>query len=73
MATSRAAFYSRDPNPHSVDAKDPEKKQYMGEERRRHDRRNTSDRRDEIRFELNSNDRRQNTNRRESDSDHKFW
>jgi hypothetical protein len=73
MSTSRAAFHSRDPNPHSIDTNDPSNKNYMGEERRKQNRRDTMDRRGDIRFELLASDRRENTNRRETDRDHKFW
>ena len=73
MPTERASFYSRDPNHVIQDKLDPKKKKYMGIERRRDDRRKAQDRRVDVRFDLDKEDRRQCTGRREEDKSAKFW
>ena len=72
MAGEKASFYSRDPGSVSRDTAVPTAKMYMGEERRRSDRRSNTDRRGEVRFDLNG-DRRQNAGRRAQDSNPQFW
>jgi hypothetical protein len=42
-------------------------------ERRRVDRRQTTDRRGDVRFDLNTSDRRQKEGRRHNDAATKFW
>lgn len=69
----RASFYSRDPSPFSGDTKDPEKREYSGEERRKRNRRENTDRRQEVRFEPGKDDRRQEEGRRKGDKQPKFW
>ena len=49
------------------------KQRYTGVERRRKNRRAQSDRRQELRFELDTTDRRVSTGRRADDNDIKFW
>lgn len=73
MPNNKASFYSRDPTPLTSDTSDPTKKKYMGVERRRGNRRVSADRRNDVRFELNKSDRRQNNGRREKDGSVKFW
>lgn len=48
-------------------------KSYAGLERRRRNRRNGADRRQEIRFEINKDDRRKNPGKRHNDITPKFW
>lgn len=73
MPTDKASFSARDPSPCSSVGVTAGKKKYMGVERRRFNRRAVEDRREEIRFELSKEDRRNSTGRREHDSDPKFW
>jgi hypothetical protein len=49
------------------------KQRYTGVERRRNNRRAQSDRRQELRFELDTTDRRVSAGRRADDNDIKFW
>ena len=48
-------------------------KKYMGQERRRENRRSGSDRRGDVRFEIGKDDRREKHGRREDDSAPTFW
>ncbi|MEZ5572182.1 MAG: hypothetical protein R3E64_09170 [Halioglobus sp.] len=73
MTSQRASFYSRDPDRLVRDKADPSKKKYLGIERRMENRRETQDRRVEVRFDLTKKDRRQNEGRREGDAALKFW
>lgn len=50
-----------------------QKQRYNGVERRRQNRRARSDRRQELRFELDTTDRRVSAGRRADDNDIKFW
>ena len=63
----KASFYTRDIN------KAAENVMYKGKERRKTNRRSTHERRTDVRFELDSNDRRQNTGRRKTDFTPKYW
>lgn len=51
----------------------PTQEKYTGPERRRANRRARADRRLEMRFELNSSDRRESAGRRVDDQTMKFW
>ncbi|MEH6591458.1 MAG: hypothetical protein V7746_14450 [Halioglobus sp.] len=62
-----AKFGSTDPHPQFATA-DPSEEKYLGPERRVANRRDTVDRRDEVRFELKSSDRRQVPGRRGDDA-----
>ena len=73
MATEKASFYARDLSPTSSDTKAAGNKKYMDIERRHSNRRTAEDRREEVRFDLSKEERRQGTGRRENDSDPKFW
>lgn len=73
MSTEKASFYSRDPNYLIKDKTDPSKKIYTGVEQRLDNRRKTSDRREDVRFDLTKTDRRQSEGRRENDKAPKFW
>ncbi len=73
MSSGRASFYSRDPAPLTSDTTNRNKKKYMGEERRRKNRRASMDRRSEVRFDLNKSVRRNSDGRRENDATVKFW
>ena len=56
------------------DAKEgAKKKPYEGIERRRQNRRQAKDRRGEVRFELDKDDRRKNHGRRHDDNSPDFW
>ena len=73
-ATSKkASFYSRDTSPTTSDTSKLSRKKYMGQERRRKNRRAALDRRADVRFELNKSERRQTLGRRENDATVKFW
>jgi hypothetical protein len=53
---------------------EPESKAiYNGPERRKEDRRNSNDRREQVRFELDKEDRRKNEGRRETDATPKYY
>jgi hypothetical protein len=73
MPPDKALFGSRETNPISSEINDVHAKKYMGQERRRVDRRQQTDRRDDVRFEMNSSDRRQKEGRRHNDAAPKFW
>lgn len=73
MPTEKASFYARDPSPFTSDTKAAGKKKYMDVERRYQNRRTAEDRREEIRFDLSKDERRQEIGRRDNDSDPKFW
>ncbi len=59
--------------PSSSDPLKSGKKKYMGEERRRGNRRKGQNRRADVRFDLTKTDRRQTEGRRETDATVKFW
>ena len=72
--SSKASFYAKEPTPASSNgSKAAVQKKYMGEERRKGNRRANQDRRGEVRFELNKSDRRQSQGRRSTDITPKFW
>jgi hypothetical protein len=73
MPPDKALFGSRETSPISSEINDVHAKNYMGQERRRVDRRQQTDRRDDVRFEMNSSDRRQKEGRRHNDAAPKFW
>jgi hypothetical protein len=72
---NKALFEARDVSPASYDPKDSNSptKKYMGPERRRENRRSGHDRRQDVRFELNKEDRRKTQGRRRDDETPKFW
>lgn len=70
----KAHFEARDVSPASYDPMDKDNpKKYMGPERRRENRRGGKDRRQDVRFELNKEDRRQSQGRRHDDKSPQFW
>jgi hypothetical protein len=71
--TGKASFYTKDPTPPSSDPTKSGKKKYMGEERRRDNRRKGQNRRTDVRFDPTKTDRRQSDGRRETDATVKFW
>lgn len=73
MSSGKASFYSRDPAPFTSDTSKQHKRKYMGEERRRKNRRIAMDRRGDVRFDLSKTDRRNSDGRRENDATVKFW
>ena len=78
MSSDKARFEARDVSPviygteKGEDKKTPKKK-YVGPERRRDNRRSGHDRRIDVRFEINKEDRRQSHGRREDDKSPDFW
>ena len=50
-----------------------EESKYIGKERRRENRRQSGDRRDEVRFEIKKTDRREKQGRRGDDNSPTFW
>lgn len=73
MPPDKALFEAHDTSPATSEVNDAHAKKYMGQERRRVDRRQHADRRDDVRFEVNTSDRRQKDGRRHNDSAPKFW
>jgi len=71
--SKKASFYARDTAPLTSDTSKSTKKKYMGEERRRGNRRTGQSRRADVRFDLTKADRRQTDGRREHDATVKFW
>ena len=69
----KASFYSRDTGPFTSDTDDENPRKYAGVERRRRNRRSNEERRKEVRFELDKEDRRQDPGRRKDDKSPKFW
>lgn len=69
----KAQFGVLDVSPGATTKDDKGKTQYKGTERRRENRRKSSDRRTEVRFEPGKEDRRQNPGRREDDASPTFW
>ncbi len=73
MPPDKALFESHDVGAATSEINDVHAKKYMGQERRREDRRQHIDRRDDVRFDLKASDRRQKDGRRHSDAAPKFW
>ena len=55
------------------DDETPKEKKYMGQERRRTNRRESTDRREEVRFEIKKTDRREKQGRRGDDKSPTFY
>jgi hypothetical protein len=72
MAYNKSVFEAREISPGYTLDQDGEKK-YTGPERRKGNRRSGSERRTEVRFEINKQDRRQAQGRRKGDKGPKFW
>ncbi len=72
MADKHSVFEAHDPAPPVRKDKQRDKR-YTGVERRKGNRRNAHDRREEVRFEFDKEDRRQQEGRREDDKTPKFW
>ena len=73
MALEKVSFYERDPDICTSDLDDETPKPFSGDERRKSHRRRRPERRSEVRFDLNSGDRRQLDGRRKGDATPKFW
>jgi hypothetical protein len=73
MPPDKALFESHDTSPATSEINEAQAKKYMGQERRRVDRRQSSDRRVDVRFEVDKSDRRQKDGRRHNDAATKFW
>lgn len=73
VTSKKASFYAKDTAPFTSDPLKTGKKKYMGEERRRGNRRKGQSRRNDVRFDLTKTDRRQSDGRRELDATVKFW
>jgi len=71
--SDKASFYARDPDFGTSDTSKPEKKKYMGVERRKTNRRSGKDRRGDVRFDLDKSDRRKTEGRRAEDHTPKYW
>ena len=69
----KSSFYSRDPTLVPIGGEEQGTKHFKGDERRNDNRRQSSERRDEVRFDLNSGDRREAEGRRSSDAIPKYW
>ena len=72
----KSIFESKDTHPvfAVAEEKSEDGEKYQGPERRKENRRESSDRRGEVRFELTSSDRRQNPGgRRSDDVSVNFW
>ena len=68
----KSTFYSRDPGSGVAEGVQKEKP-YSGVERRRDTRRKNKDRRGDVRFEVDKDDRRKTEGRRKGDKTPKFW
>jgi type II secretory pathway predicted ATPase ExeA len=66
-------FEARDPSPPAASSDTKNPKKYMGPEQRRGHRRTGEDRRKDIRFEVDKEDRRKNPGRRRDDESPEFW
>ena len=73
MPSDKPLFESRDPGLATVSDSKTNTKKYLGQERRRGNRRQSNDRRNDVRFEINKTDRREDHGRREEDSAPTFW
>ena len=73
MPPDKQLFESRDPGTDAPSTAGPKGRKYTGQERRRKNRRNSKDRRADVRFEIDKSDRRQKDGRRHDDAAPKFW
>ncbi len=73
MPIEKSVFEVKDPTPPQFAVEELHEQKYMGPERRRDNRRSGHDRRLDVRFELNAEDRRQSHGRREGDKAPQFW
>jgi len=73
MSPDKPLFESRDPGTADPSTTDRKGSKYTGQERRRKNRRNSKDRRADVRFEIDKNDRREKAGRRHDDAAPKFW
>ena len=73
MPPDKPLFESRDPGTEDPGTPGPKGRKYTGQERRRKNRRNSKDRRADVRFEIDKSDRREKPGRRHDDSAPKFW
>ncbi len=72
MADKYSVFEAHDPAAPASKDKQGDKR-YTGVERRKGNRRRSQDRREEVRFEFDKEDRRQEEGRRGDDKTPKFW
>jgi hypothetical protein len=73
MPPDKTLFESHDTSPATGEINEAQAKKYMGQERRRVDRRQSQDRRVDVRFEVDKSDRRQKNGRRHNDAAPNFW
>tara|TARA_R110000850_G_scaffold140325_1_gene261722 strand:- start:55 stop:276 length:222 start_codon:yes stop_codon:yes gene_type:complete len=73
MSAERASFYTRDPDLFVLGVAETQTGKYEGVDRRMENRRQGKDRRVDVRFNLTSQDRRENVGRRAEDVLPKFW
>lgn len=71
--SEKAIFGELDHSPNAVATSSDGEKKYMGQERRKDNRRSGIDRRTDVRFEPGKDDRRQNHGRRHDDNSPTFW
>ncbi len=71
--SDKAVFGELDHSPNAVGTDSKGGKKYMGQERRKTNRRSGIDRRTMVRFEPGKDDRRENHGRREDDNCPDFW
>ncbi len=71
--SERAVFGELDHSPNAVQSDSKGATKYMGQERRKNNRRSGIDRRTDVRFEPGKDDRRQNHGRRHDDNSPQFW
>lgn len=72
MSREKATFESTDLTG-VAPTKDDKPQKFLGQERRRHNRRKGQERREDVRFEIGKEDRRKDHGRREEDGGTDFW
>lgn len=73
MSGEKSHFEAHDLHPQDYTVDDEGNKKYTGPERRKDNRRQTVDRREEVRFDPTKQDRRKKAGRRKGDKTPKFW
>lgn len=73
MSAQRAPLFIQDPDCFALTTVEPEQEQYDGVDRRMESRRQQTDRRVDVRFNITRQDRRESTGRRAEDVLPKLW
>ena len=73
MSAQRASPFMQDPDGLALGLVEPEKEKYDGVDRRMENRRQGTDRRVDVRFNITKQDRRESAGRRAEDVLPKFW